>query len=165
MKPCLFCYVPSTVTPTGTAFPTSSFTIFNVCVIIIIFSHGDQSTASFNHRLFSYINTINWYFFKILFYLVDVTSLVKFRWLITFCMLLIPFPEIIPAFTDQILISKIRFSHFLIDYNRTIWEHSEHFVNNHSSSPRLLVSSCHSSSLLFELLALTTYCSFRYTFL
>ena len=104
-------------------------------------------------------------FFRILFYLVDVTSLVKFRWLITFCMLLIPFPKTIPSFTDRILISEKRFSHFLIDCNRTIWEHSEHFVNDNSSSPHLLVSSCHSSSLLFELFALTTYCSFRYTFL
>ena len=63
-------------------------------------------------------------------------------------------PEIIPAVTDRTLISEKRFSHFLLDCNRTIWQHSEHFVNNHSSSPHFLVSSCHSSSLLFELLHL-----------
>ena len=50
LKTYCFCHVPSTVTPTG---------YVNVCVIIIISVNGDQSTASFNHRLFYYINTIN----------------------------------------------------------------------------------------------------------
>ena len=45
-------------------------------------------------------------FFRILLSLADVTNLGQVRWLIIFCMLLIPFPEIIPVFTDQILISE-----------------------------------------------------------